>query len=83
MIKKISFEITAIYSNSKRSEEFLKHNVFLTCYWRFQWVPVPIKTNALEQQNLPIGTNNSDVETYRKKLKRIWYFNSIHAQSLH
>ena len=30
------FEITrTIYSNSQRSEQFLKQNVFLTCYWMF------------------------------------------------
>ena len=25
----------SIYSNSERSEQFLKQNTFVTCYWRF------------------------------------------------
>ena len=38
------FEITrTIYSNSKRSEQFLKQNVFLTCSWSF------LRSNTLEQ----------------------------------
>ena len=38
------FEITkTIYSNSERSDQFLKQNVFLTCSWRF------LRSDILEQ----------------------------------
>jgi hypothetical protein len=38
------FEITwTIYSNSERSDQFLEHNAFLTCSWRF------LRSNILEQ----------------------------------
>ena len=52
------FEITrTIYSNSKRSEQFLKQNVFLTCSWIF----LRSRTIIIE-----IGKKNWNFETYRK-----------------
>ena len=39
-----TFEITrTVYSNSERSEQFLKQNAFLTCSWRF------LRSNKWEQ----------------------------------
>ena len=53
------FEITRkIYSNSERSEQFLKQNDFLTYFWRF------FRSNTLEQIEFKL-------EKCRKSLK-IW-----------
>ena len=43
-VRKTCLKITrTIFLNSERSEQFLKQNSFLTCYWRF------VRSNILEQ----------------------------------
>ena len=51
-------EVTrTIYWNSKRSNNFLKQDTFLTCYWRFQ---SDLKHRTIKMR---IGTNNWNVES--------------------
>jgi hypothetical protein len=64
------FEITrTIYSNSERSDTFLKQHTFLTCYWRF------LRSNKLEQLELKLRNMQEKLEKYilviEKKLKTI------------
>ena len=60
--RKFFFEITRpIYSNSERSDQFLKQNAFLTFSWRF------LRSNILEQlYAIEIGKNYWDSEIFRK-----------------
>ena len=46
-------------AKSERSEQFLEHKNFLSCYW------------SLVLNNLRIRTNNWDVQNYRNKLENI------------
>ena len=58
------FEITrSIFLNSERSEQLLKQNTFLTCYWRF------LEIEYIWTIKIPIGANDRGVEKYRNKIK--------------
>ena len=56
--------ITTIYSNSERSEQFLKHNIFQICYWR------SLQIYYSGTIKMPIGTKHWIVETYWNKLEK-------------
>ena len=71
-------------SNSNLLEQWKVRIIFETkCFFNLL-LEVPSRSNALERLNLPIGTNNSDVETYRNKLEKsmVLQFNSCTIPAL-
>ena len=62
------FEVSRkIYSNSEKSEQFLKQNPFLTCSWRF------LRSNILEQLEFQIRNNNLDLEKLTGNVRKHFF----------